>query len=32
MKQVNNFQTTKVQPQGIAYILFDFLQISEWCC
>ena len=25
MKKVNNFQISKVQPQGVALILFDFL-------
>ena len=32
MKKVNNWQITKVQPQGISYHLLDFLPISAWCC
>ena len=28
MKNVNNFQIAKVQPQGVAQYLLDFLPIS----
>ena len=32
INNVNNFQIAKVQPQGIAWHLLDFLSISAWCC
>ena len=32
MKKVNNFQIAKVQPQGVASLLRDFLPFSTWCC
>ena len=28
MKNVNNFQMAKIQPQGVAYHLLDFFPIS----
>ena len=30
MKNVNNFQITKDQSQGVAWHLLDFLPISVW--
>ena len=30
MKNVNNFQIAKVQSQGVAYHLLDFLPNSVW--
>ena len=32
MKNVNNFQIAKVQPQGVAQHLPDFLPILVWHC
>ena len=32
MKNVNNFQLVKVQPQGVAQQLLDFLPISACHC
>ena len=32
MKNVNNFQIAKFQPQGAAWHLIDFLPISAWHC
>ena len=32
MKKANDFQITKVQPQGVAQLLHDFLPISVWFC
>ena len=32
MKNVNNFRIAKVQPEGIAQHLLDFLPVSTWCC
>ena len=32
MNKVNNFQMEKVQPQGVAQLLLDFLPISVWRC
>ena len=32
IKKANNFQKSKVQPQGVAYILLDFFSISAWHC
>ena len=32
MKNANNFQIVKVQPQGVAQLLLDFLSISVWRC
>ena len=37
MKKAHNFQIAKVQPQGVAQHLLDFLLISAWrslqkCC
>ena len=32
MKNVNNFQKAKVQPQGVALHLLDLSEISAWCC
>ena len=32
MKNVNKFQIAKVQPQGVAQHLLDFLPISVWRC
>ena len=29
---VNNFQTAKLQPEGVAQHLLDFLSISAWHC
>ena len=31
-KKANNFQVAKVQPQGIAQVLLNFLPISTWRC
>ena len=28
MENVNNFEVAKVQPQGVAYHLLDFLPVS----
>ena len=30
MKKVNNFPVPKVQTQGVAQLLLDFLPISAW--
>ena len=32
MQKANNFQTGKVQPDGVASFLLNFLPISAWCC
>ena len=32
MMDMNNFQIAKVQPQGVAWQLLDFLPVSAWCC
>ena len=32
MMDMNNFQIAKVQPQGAAWQLLDFLPVSAWCC
>ena len=32
MNNVSNFQIGKIQPQDVAYHLFDFLSISAWRC
>ena len=32
VKKVDNFQIAKVQPQGVAERLLDFLPISLWRC
>ena len=32
MRNVNNFQIAKVQPQSVASHLLDFLLISAWRC
>ena len=32
MKKANNFQIAKIQPEGAAWLLLDFLPISAWRC
>ena len=32
MKNVNNFQIAKIQPQGVAQHLLKFLPSLAWCC
>ena len=32
MKNVNNFQIGKVQPQSVAQLLLNFLPILAWLC
>ena len=32
MKKVDNFQRAEDQPQGVAYLLLNFLPIPVWRC